>query len=138
MNVPSVLLAFKVSQLSPTTLCFSVPQIQKQSTESCLGAHLATLTLHPRATTPSILLILALQPLSQSWQDPLHPALTSTGHVCPSDAKALAACVAFSSKHQCPYVPSDKQIQQEILCWEWGELCGEVVTLDIVFLAISS
>lgn len=35
-------------------------------------------------------------------------------------------------------MPGDKQIWQEILRWEWGELHGEVVTLDIVSLAISS
>lgn len=63
------------------------------------------------------------------------PALSSPGHVCSSDAKA---CIAFLSKHQCPYVPSNNQIRQEILSWEWGELCSKVVTLDTVFLAISS
>lgn len=54
----------------------------------------------------------------------------------PERCQTPAACVAFPSEHPCPCAPSDKQIQQGLLCWEWGELRGEVVTLDVVFLAI--
>lgn len=56
----------------------------------------------------------------------------------PERCQTPAACVAFPSEHPCPCAPSDKQIQQGLLCWEWGELHGEVVTLDVVFLAIRS
>lgn len=84
---------------------------------------------------PTILPIPALQPSNQSWARATPPSIDLPGHGAQVMPKPKP-CVAFLFKHQCPCEPSDKQNQQEILCWEWGEFCSEVMTLDIEFLAI--